>query len=133
LTLLLFDASAILNLSNEGKTGQYIDHVTTPLAQYEIGNTFWKKVNLTHELTEDIAKQYLAITLETLRFMTKVEIEDAQTILEIASREHISYYDASYIHAAATSSATLITDDIKLRKAATRYVQATDSQHVPTQ
>ena len=130
---LLLDASAILNLSNGGKTEQYIDHATTPLAQYEIGNTFWKKVNLTHELTENVAKQYLAKTLETLQFMKKVEIENAETILEIASREHISYYDASYIHAAATSSATLITDDTKLRKMASKYVQASDSQHIPTQ
>jgi predicted nucleic acid-binding protein len=129
---LLFDASAILNLSNEGKTGQYIDHETTPLAQYEIGNTFWKKVNLTHELTQDVAKQYLAQTLETLQFMNKIEIEDAETILEIATREHLSYYDASYIHAAATSSATLITDDAKLRKTALKYVPASDSQHIPT-
>ncbi len=127
---LLFDSSAIINLSHEGKTELYIDHFTTPLAQYEIGNAVWKMVNLTHEMTEDAGKQYLAKTLETLQFMTEIKIDDAETVLEIASREHLSYYDASFIHAAIVSASILVTDDLKLRRAATKYLKTTDSQHV---
>jgi predicted nucleic acid-binding protein len=130
---LLFDSSAILNLSHEGKTETFIDHATTPLVQYEIGNAVWKMVNLTHEMTEDAGKQYLSKTLETLRFMTEIAINDVQTVLEIASRERISYYDASYIHAAVVSASTLITDDIRLRRVATKYVRTADSQHTPPQ
>ncbi|MCX6647855.1 MAG: type II toxin-antitoxin system VapC family toxin [Candidatus Bathyarchaeota archaeon] len=127
---LLFDSSAIINLSHEGKTELYIDHVTTPLAQYEIGNAVWKMVNLTHEMTEDAGKQYLTKTLETLRFMTEIIVDDAETVLEIASRERLSYYDASYIHAAVTTASILVTDDTKLRKVAARYVTATGSANI---
>ncbi len=127
---LLFDASAILNLNHDGKTEQYIDHATILLAQYEIGNAVWKKVSQTHEMTEDAGKQYLAKTLETLRFMTEIDIVDASSVLEIAARERISYYDASYIHTARVSASILITDDAKLRKAAVKYVKTNDSQHV---
>lgn len=130
---LLFDSSAIINLSHEGKTELYIDHVTTPLAQYEIGNAVWKMVNLTNEMTEDAGKQYLTKILNTLQFMERVEIMDAEVVLEIASRERLSYYDASYIHAAIASASTLVTDDQRLRRAATKYVKTIDSQHTQPQ
>jgi predicted nucleic acid-binding protein len=128
---LLFDSSAILNLSHDGKTELFIDHTTTPLAQYEIGNAVWKMVNLTHEMTEDAGKKYLTKILNTLQFMERVEIMDTEVVLEIASRERLSYYDASYIHASIASASTLVTDDVKLRKTAKKYVTTTDSQHIP--
>ena len=127
---LLFDSSAIINLSQERRTESYIDHATTPLAQYEIGNAVWKMVNLIQAMTEDAGKQYLTQILETLRFMTAIGTDDAETVLEIASRERISYYDASYIQAAIASSFTLVTDDAKLRRVAAKYVTVTDSQHI---
>lgn len=130
---LLFDSSAILNLSHEGKTETFIDHATTPLAQYEIGNAVCKKVNLTHELTEGAGKQYLTKVLDTLRYMGEVKIENAEAILEIAHKERLSYYDASYIQAAIASASTLVTDDIRLRRVAAKYIETTDSQHTQPQ
>jgi len=128
---LLFDSSAILNLSHDGKTELFIDHTTTPLAQYEIGNAVWKMVNLTHEMTEDAGKKYLTKILNTLQFMERVEIMDTEVVLEIASRERLSYYDASYIQASIASATTLVTDAVKLRKTANKDITTTDSQHIP--
>lgn len=128
---LLFDSSAIIALSEIGGAEAFIDHATTPLARYEIGNAVWRKVNLTHELAADAGGIFLARMLEDIEFMTEVEIDDAEAVLDVAVREQLTYYDASYIRAAVVTGAALVTEDAKLRRAAEKYIEATDSRHLP--
>ncbi len=129
---LLLESSAIFNLYAEGRYAPFLDAYTTPLARYELGNAVWKRVHLTKTTKLDEGQKLLD-ALDTLYLkMNKItELETGET-LKLADENGITFYDATYIAAAIDHGLTLITDDAKLRKTASKYVTATDSQHTPT-
>jgi predicted nucleic acid-binding protein len=130
---LLLDSSAIFNLYAEGRYTPFLDAYTTPLARYELGNAVWKRIHLT-KATKQEEGQKLLDALDTLYLkMNKITELDTGETLKLADENGITYYDASYITTALDHSLTLITDDTRLRKTASKYVTATDSQHIPTQ
>lgn len=119
----LFDSSAIINLCGEKKIDKLLGGWTLKLAFYELGNAVWKQVYIHKTITTDEANTVLDPLIEIFRKLKKPETEDALEILKIAVEESLTYYDASYIHAAIKNGLTLITNDKQLHKISKKYVK----------
>ena len=128
----LLDASALLPLvTRSGKKliaeAAGVDLITTDLAIYETCNGLWKLATLLKTLTlkdaQDIATVLNELTAKNLiQTINFTSINLAQT-LDIAQKAQITFYDASYISAAQNTKATLVTEDQKLLKAASKSVK----------
>lgn len=128
----LLDASALLPLvTRSGKKliaeAARADLITTDLAIYEACNGLWKLATLLKTLTlkdaQDIATVLNELTAKNLiQTINFTSINLAQT-LDIAQKAQITFYDASYISAAQNTKATLVTEDQKLLKAASKSVK----------
>lgn len=128
----LLDASALLPLvTSRGKqliVEAYKENlVTTDLAIYEACNSLWKLAALLKSISLRDAVD-VAITLNDLvtrnviQPMNFVKLDFSRT-LKKAYKERLTFYDASYITTAETVEAILVTEDEKLRKAASKYVK----------
>ena len=126
----LFDSSSIINLCSERKIERLLEGYTLNLAFYEMGNAIWKQVHLHKALTQEEGGEALAALTEVYGQMREIHIEDASSILDLAVEEGLTYYDASYIHAAIKNDAMLVTDDRKLHTAASKYVETTTSEEL---
>ena len=126
----LFDSSSIINLCSERKIERLLEGYTLNLAFYELGNAVWKQVHPHKALTQEEGGEALAALTEVYGQMRELPVEDASSILNIALEEGLTYYDASYIHAAIKHDAVLVTDDIKLHTAASKYVETTTSEEL---
>ena len=128
----LLDASALLPLvTRSGKKliaeAAHAELITTDLAIYEACNCLWKLATLLKTLTlkdaQDIATVLNELTAKNLiQTINFTSINLAQT-LDIAQKAQITFYDASYISAAQNTKATLVTEDQKLLKAASKSVK----------
>lgn len=127
---LLFDSSSIINLCAKKQIERLLEGWTLSLAFYEVGNAVWKQVHLHRALTPEEGGRALDALVEVLKKMREIRVKDASAILNIAIREGLSYYDASYIHAAIKEDATLVTDDIKLHSVAEKYVETRTSREL---
>lgn len=130
----LLDASALLPLVvRRGKQllfeASREDLVTTDLALYEACNSLWKLSTLLKSISIDDAID-AATTIKDLatRGVIKpikfTELDFSNT-LRIAHREGLTFYDASYITTARNAEATLVTEDEKLKKAASKFIKTT--------
>lgn len=126
----LFDSSAIINLCGEKKIDKLLGEWTLNLAFYELGNAVWKQVHVHKTITGDEANTVLDPLIEVFRKLKKPEAEDALEILKIALKESLTYYDASYIHAAMENGLTLVTDDEQLNKVSKKYVKTITSDEL---
>jgi predicted nucleic acid-binding protein len=127
---LLFDSSSIINLCAKKQIEELLNGWTLNLAFYELGNAVWKQVHLHKALTPEEGSGALDALTEVLRKMREAPIEDASAILNIAVREGLTFYDASYIHATIKNGATLVTDDEKLRSTASKHVETITSEEL---
>ena len=126
----LFDASSIINLCSERKIERLLEGSTLNLAFYELGNAVWKQTHIHKTLTQEEGGEALAALTEVYRQMRELIVEDAISILTIAIEEGLTYYDASYIHAAIKNDAVLVTDDRKLHTAASKHVETKTSEEL---
>jgi len=124
---LLFDASAIINLSHRNTPMVFIVGKTVSLAEYEIGNAIWKKVKLSGEILEEEGAQMLTKIVESVALMDIITLPHVEDALHMGCEEGLSYYDAYYITAARVSGSVLVTDDKALLKKARRHVEAVSS------
>jgi len=113
----LFDASALLNiirsygdLAIDFLKNNYI----IQLAFYEIGNAIWKELFLIKSIDLEEALFLLGLVGKLFHYLILLEDSDSSVILEIAYKLGITFYDASYVVAAAEKGLALITDDNKL-------------------
>ncbi|MEM2122899.1 MAG: type II toxin-antitoxin system VapC family toxin [Candidatus Bathyarchaeia archaeon] len=113
----LFDSSGLINCVWMGKAEKVIGQHTIELVKYEIGNYAWKRRG---ELREE----------ECLRILEKLLNPDFKESLLLAMEEGISLYDSSYLQAALQNELTLVTDDSRLREAASKYVKVLGSSGV---
>ncbi|MCX8182732.1 MAG: type II toxin-antitoxin system VapC family toxin [Candidatus Methanomethyliaceae archaeon] len=126
----LFDSSSVIVLCGERRLEVLLDGYTTDLAYYELGNAVWKQVNLYRKISKTDAEKVLESLYEVFRNLKKIEIGGALETLNIAIKENITYYDASYINAAAKNNLTLVTEDLQLLKTASRYTKTITSQQL---
>lgn len=118
----IFDASAILNLLEEGTLPDFSESATINLALYEIGNAVWKQVHLTKRLNQSQGEKIIISASLLIDKMKYINI-DVVNALKIAVKEGLTFYDASYIQIAYSTRSELITDDKKLRDKAEKYVE----------
>ncbi|MEM3948945.1 MAG: type II toxin-antitoxin system VapC family toxin [Zestosphaera sp.] len=129
----LYDASAILNLVKRGKVRVFVKGCTTDLAIYETINAVWEecyllkriRVETAYGLVELLSKIFNILDLHTVGSSEK-------DVLEIAMKEGISIYDASYIYIATQNKLTLVTDDKKLISVAKKYTNTVTTAEVTT-
>ncbi len=129
----LFDSSSIINLCAKKRMDKLLEGEALSLAFYEVGNAVWKQIYLKKSLTREEGGKALATLVEVLKRMREFSVEDSRAVLNIAVDEGLTYYDASYIHAAIKNSLTLITDDERLCSIATKYVQTGTSTDIEQQ
>ncbi len=113
----LFDTSSIFEAVMKGNVKILNGSTTIPLTLYELGNIIWKKTSLLEELTTEEASQLLMVIKDVMKTMIIHENNGLNSdSLIIAPREKLSYYDASFIHAAIDLGYPLVTEDNQMRK-----------------
>lgn len=128
----LLDASALLPLVTK-RGGQLIveasreNLVTTDLALYEACNSLWKLTTLLKSISLEDALDVAAMLKELvmrniIKSINFTKLDSSET-LKRAHKEPLTFYDASYIAAAQSTEAILVTEDEKLRKAAGKFVK----------
>ena len=103
------------------------DLITTDLALYEACNSLWKIATLLRTISLEEAIS-VAAALQELALKNVIQVVsfnklDFSSTLELAHKEKLTFYDASYIAIAENKKATLVTDDGKLKKAAEKLVK----------
>jgi len=122
----LFDSSAIFNLSLQGKYDTLVAGATIPLARYEIGNVLWKNYKIRKRISKKEAIESGNVLFELIDSMEMVD-PPLSSAMRIALEEGITFYDSSYIAAALESGYDFVTDDMKLREAASSKVRTRGS------
>ena len=122
----LFDASAILNaIKQHAENSIFIfkKQYTINLDFYEMGNAVWKLVY--REISTEEEAFPIINTIKNLWQLFNIislKKEDLNDILQIAIKDSLTFYDASYLYYAIKNKIILVSDDKKLRKTAESYV-----------
>ncbi len=127
----LFDASSIVNLVKRGIVKPFTEGATIELALYESLNAVWKEHRLLKRIDGETAAEFVAILsrlFEAIRVLSARGLE--AEIFDLASRDGLTVYDASYVCVAAESGLVLVTDDRRLREKASKYVRAISSREL---
>ncbi len=120
---LFFDASAIMNLVKRGKIKPLAKGLTLDLALYECINALWKENRLLGKLNEEQTRRLADILNKLFKIIPQYSIRGFETkVLDIALKEGITVYDASYLVIAMEKQFKLVTDDKKLRTVASKYL-----------
>ena len=132
----LFDASSMVQVIKsyeEEKTLRlFSENCILDLTKYEVGNALWKEHMLRRAIEADELKELLGL-LRTIILRTKVTSIDAQDlpdVAEVAEKERITFYDASYVIAAKVQNLTLVTEDANLAKAASKHTKAVHARDI---
>jgi predicted nucleic acid-binding protein len=120
---LLFDANAIYRLIREcpeKAMDKLMESATISLAYYELGNALWREAHLLKRISIEEAEKSLSLMYAMLVRMqiVKVDCEQGIEILQTAHKCNLTFYDSAYLAGAKRTSKILVTDDIKLAKAA---------------
>jgi predicted nucleic acid-binding protein len=119
----LFDASAIVNLAKRGLLKPLGEGLSLDLAVYEALNAVWKEHVLQKRIDADTARGLVEILRSALGVVPLESIKGVEMeVYELASRERLTVYDASYLYIARRDKLTLVSDDDKLLSKASRYV-----------
>ncbi len=116
---LLFDSSALLNLIRMigGSSIRYLrGNYVLSLTPYEIGNAVWKEATLLKTISINEALALLQYIDKLYSFLRVISPSSPGLVLRVAHSLRITYYDSSYIVAAAENELVLVTDDEKLAK-----------------
>ena len=112
----LFDSSAIFRLIRDNNIDLLVGGYTIKLAQYEIGNIFWKEARIHKRISEQEAKHLLSDAYTAISAIEVREMANAQQVLELALKLGTSFYDASYLYEAMQLKVPFITEDEKLKQ-----------------
>ena len=127
----IFDASAIVNLIKRGLTSPLTDGLTLDLAIYECLNVVWKEYTLLKKLDEGTASSFIKIVSDVLSIIGMDSIKGSENeVFNLACKEDLTIYDASYLHASMKMQATLITDDRKLKEKGSKYVEVLSTEQL---
>jgi len=129
--LYIFDASAIVNLIKRGLTSPLTDGLTLDLAIYECLNVVWKEYKLLKKLDEETASSFIKIISDALSIIRMDSIKGSENaVIDLACKEGLTIYDASYLHTSMRMQATLITDDRKLKAKGSKYVKVLSTEQL---
>ncbi len=112
----VLDASALypLLLSLKEDILEYSELFTVlDLTLYEVGNTIWKEHRKGRARNPaKIARLFQEML--SLIPITRIGSQDLGKILDLALRENLTFYDATYLHTARIKKAKLVTEDREL-------------------
>ncbi|AGO60548.1 MULTISPECIES: type II toxin-antitoxin system VapC family toxin [Ferroplasma] len=117
----ILDTSSIFNLFQRGKYTEIMDNATIPLAVYEVGNVIWKNSNIKNTITQEEAKDIGSVLFELINSIEQV-IPTWSSVLSLALKEGLTFYDSSFLVSAIEKGYGLITDDIKLFRVASSRI-----------
>lgn len=113
----LLDTSAIypLVLMLREEVLKYIDKfMVLDLTLYEVGNTIWKETKRGKIKNPAIVAKVFE---ELFKFMDMIRVsQELTSILSLALKENITFYDAAYIYIARKHGLKLVTSDKELLK-----------------
>ncbi|MEM2234674.1 MAG: type II toxin-antitoxin system VapC family toxin [Desulfurococcaceae archaeon] len=129
----LYDASAILNLVKRGELRVFLGGHTLDLAIYEVANAVWKecyllgkiKIETAYKVIELVSRIFDVLNLHSVKGFEK-------EVMDIAVKEGVTFYDASYMYMAMRNKLTLVTDDRKLMSVARKYVNVVTTGEITT-
>jgi len=127
----LFDASSLFqlikNFSEERILRLLGDNCILDLTKYEVGNALWKEQVQHRGIGENEFREFLNLLRKVIQStkILSVDAEKLPDVAEVAARERMTFYDASYIAMAKVHGVTLITEDSELTRAASKYIKAT--------
>jgi predicted nucleic acid-binding protein len=129
---LLFDASAIMNLilkRGHDALASARGNYALDLTGYETGNAVWRLSSLEEKITIEEAHEFLSSVVDFLGLLRTIKFEelDCDRVLDVATQQRLTFYDAAYLVAAESKNLTLTTDDEALGKAAQKYVASKES------
>ena len=117
----ILDTSSIFNLFQQGRYTEILDNATIPLAIYEVGNVLWKNSNVKNTISKEEAKDIGSVLFELINSMEQV-IPTWSSVLSLALKEGLTFYDSSFLVSAIEKGYGLITDDIKLFRVASSRI-----------
>jgi len=133
----LFDAGSMVQViksCEEEKTLRlFSENCILDLTKYEVGNALWKEHILHRTIGGDEFRELLDL-LRIIILRTKVLSVDAHElpdVAEVAEKERITFYDASYVVIAKVQDLTLVTEDTHLAKAASKHTKTVSGKDVP--
>ena len=94
---------------------------TITLAYYELGNALWRECFLLKRISREETEQLLKAIYPIIGEMNKSQVDNeaqASSVLALACKFNLTFYDAAYLAEASKTKRTLVTDDKKLAKAA---------------
>lgn len=129
----IFDASSLTNLilTRGGKALDLLrGHCVLDLTLYEVGNALWRMQRMRTRLSSADARALMAVATHVTSRMDLVSLPDLdpQQVLDLGTREGITFYDAAYIVCAAKRKLDLVTDDDSLAKVASKQVKVGGSR-----
>ena len=120
----LLDASSIVNLIRRGSIRPLIEGVTLDLALYESLNAVWKEHRLLKRFDRKIASEFLGIISDVFSVIKIASIKGFEEgVFNLALKENVTIYDASYMYIAMKGGLILVTDDRKLKDRASKYLK----------
>ncbi|MEM1732199.1 MAG: type II toxin-antitoxin system VapC family toxin [Desulfurococcaceae archaeon] len=130
----LYDASAILNLVKRGELRVFLGGHTLDLAIYEVANAVWKECYLLGKIKIETAYKVIELISGIFNVLNLHSVKGFEKeVMDIAVKEGVTFYDASYMYIAMRNKLTLVTDDRKLMSAARKYVNVTTTNEITTQ
>ncbi len=127
----LFDACSIVNLVKRGVIRPFADGATLELALYESLNAIWKEHLLLKRIDRGAALLFLDVVSSVFNVIKLLTIKGLEKeVFNLASKENLTVYDASYLYVAMKNGFTLVTDDEELRGRASKYVRVTTSSEL---
>ncbi|WP_231961165.1 type II toxin-antitoxin system VapC family toxin [Saccharolobus sp. A20] len=112
----LFDASSIINLMKRGTVTLLADGETLDLALYEAINAIWKEYSKLKVISKDLSKRYIRVVRRVMEVIPINIIKGLEEeVFDLASKEDLTIYDASYLLIAKRKNLVLVTDDNVLR------------------
>ncbi len=114
---MILDTSSIYRVIESGRIDVLVHEKTLDLAAYELGNVIWK-----HSRRENISfsegKKLVSIVEKCLSLMEVLRPGMRENVYRIAAETGITYYDASFLHAARSHGEPLVSEDQELSTAA---------------
>jgi len=107
-------------------------HFVLDLTSYEAGNTLWRLSVLQNKLTIEAVDSTLGVLTKLMEQTKEMNVRnmDLVSIMNVARNERTTFYDSAYIAAAKDRKLTLVTDDGRLSKAASKYVEVRGSSEL---
>ncbi|MCS7374814.1 MAG: type II toxin-antitoxin system VapC family toxin [archaeon GB-1845-036] len=126
-----FDAASIVNLIKRGVVKPFANGATLNLALYESINAIWKEYQLLKRLEKNTALLFLDVISSIFNVINLISIRGVEReVFNLASKENLTVYDASYLYIAMKNKFTLITDDRRLGDKASKYIKVITSSEL---